>query len=192
MWGRHPYTQSAHRQSPRSAPGEIRTPDLRFRRATTTQSSGEATPYVAIAGHSTWRKGRRPPAVGLGRGNGCKVRESGRTISRRTTRNTCSALRTLREELCRRFLPSGAVRDIEDCWPSGVGLRRRRQNHRSHELLEALVTTSPFDHDAAVPRSPDDGPDDQRLTGKRPEPIPDRRLERVAEFVASGPPLDVD
>ena len=27
-----------------SAPGEIRTPDLRFRRATTTQSSGEVTP----------------------------------------------------------------------------------------------------------------------------------------------------
>jgi hypothetical protein len=62
---------------------------------------------------------------------------------------------------------------------------------RSHELLEALVTTWPFDHDAAVPRDPDDGPDDQRLTGERPEPIPDRRLERVAELVASGPPLDV-
>ena len=52
--------------------------------------------------------------------------------------------------------------------------------------------TSPFDHDAAVSHSPDDGPDDQRLTGERSESIPDRRLERVAELVASGPPLDVD
>ena len=63
---------------------------------------------------------------------------------------------------------------------------------RSHELLEALVTASPFDHDAAVCRRPDDGPGDQRLTGERSEPIPDRRLERVAELVASGPSLDVD
>jgi hypothetical protein len=63
---------------------------------------------------------------------------------------------------------------------------------RSHELLEALVTVSPFDHDAAVCRCPDDRPGDQRLTGERPESIPDRRLERVAELVASGPPFDVD
>src|SRR5207244_578270 len=61
-----------------------------------------------------------------------------------------------------------------------------------HELLEALVSASAFDHDAAVRRSPDDGPDDQRLTGERPEAIPDRRLERVAELVASGPSFDVD
>ena len=63
---------------------------------------------------------------------------------------------------------------------------------RSHELLEAFVTASPFDHDAAICRRPDDCPGDQRLTGERPEPIPDRRLERVAELVASAPPLDVD
>ena len=63
---------------------------------------------------------------------------------------------------------------------------------RSHELLEALLTASPFDHDAAVCRRPYDRPDDQRLTGERPEAIPDRRLERVAELIASGPPLDVD
>ena len=63
---------------------------------------------------------------------------------------------------------------------------------RSHELLESLVTASPLDHDPPVCRRPDDGPGDHRLTGKRSEPIPDRRLERVAELVASGPPLDVD
>jgi hypothetical protein len=63
---------------------------------------------------------------------------------------------------------------------------------RSHELLEALVTASPLDDDAAACRRPYDGPGDQRLTGKRSEPIPDGRLERVAKLVASGPALDVD
>jgi hypothetical protein len=63
---------------------------------------------------------------------------------------------------------------------------------RSHELLEALFTASSFDHDAAVCRRPDDGPGDRRLTCERPEPIPDRSLEREAELVASAPPLDVD
>jgi hypothetical protein len=62
---------------------------------------------------------------------------------------------------------------------------------RSREILEALVTASPFD-DAAVCRRPYDHPGDQRLTGERAEPVPDRRLERVVELVACGPPLDVE
>ena len=63
---------------------------------------------------------------------------------------------------------------------------------RSHELVEAFLTLSPLDYDAAVCRRPYDRPGDQRLTGKRAEPIPDGRLERVAELVASDPSLDVD
>ena len=69
-----------------------------------------------------------------------------------------------------------------------VGLRPVR----SHELLEALVTALPLDHDAAICRRPDDRAGDQRLTGERPEPIPDRRLERVAQLIVPGPALDVD
>ena len=56
---------------------------------------------------------------------------------------------------------------------------------RSHELVEAFLTASPLDHDAAVCRRPYVRPGDQRLTGKRPEPIPDRRFECVAELVTS-------
>ena len=33
---------------------------------------------------------------------------------------------------------------------------------------------------------------DERLPGERPEPIPHRRLQRVCQLVARGPPLDVD
>lgn len=63
---------------------------------------------------------------------------------------------------------------------------------RSHELLEALLTASPFNYDASVCRRPYDGPDDQRLTRERPEAVPYRRLEGVAELIAPAPPLDVD
>jgi len=63
---------------------------------------------------------------------------------------------------------------------------------RSHELLEAFVTASPLDHDAAICGRPDDCPGDERSTGEGPEPIPDGGLERVAELVASRPSLDVD
>jgi hypothetical protein len=40
---------------------------------------------------------------------------------------------------------------------------------RSHELLEALLTASPLDCDATVCRRPYDRPDDQLLTGERPD-----------------------
>jgi hypothetical protein len=48
-----------------NAPGEIRTPDLRFRRATTPQATGEVTPYSARACHSTLAKRPMIHAVGL-------------------------------------------------------------------------------------------------------------------------------
>ena len=63
---------------------------------------------------------------------------------------------------------------------------------RPHELLEVLLTASSFNHDASVCRCPYDSPDDQRLTHERPEAVPYRRLEGVAELIAPGPPLDVD
>ncbi len=69
-----------------------------------------------------------------------------------------------------------------------VGLPLRR----SHDLLEAVLAAPAFDHDAPIDAGPDHGAGDLRLSGERPEPIPDRRLECVAELVASGSPLDVD
>jgi hypothetical protein len=74
--------------------------------------------------------------------------------------------------------------------PGAASTERRPPSRRRDNRFAS--SASSFYYDAAVRRYPDDGPDDQRLTGKRPEPIPDRRLERVAELVASDPPLDVN
>jgi len=67
--------------------------------------------------------------------------------------------------------------------PSGQVTRsprsgRGRADLRSRPVRSALVHTTV--------------PGDLRLSGERTEPIPDRRVERMAELVASGPPLDID
>jgi hypothetical protein len=110
---------------PVSAPGEIRTPDLRFRRATTTR-------YAARSGFCS---GLAAPMFG---------RTGGSPVFR-----VCEA--------------GGPRAD-----PGPV----RRGGATSSALTRAPRSTS--------------------HRGERPEPIPDRRLERVAELVASGPSLDVD
>jgi len=63
---------------------------------------------------------------------------------------------------------------------------------RSHELLErasprrpSITTRRSAVVHTTVPGNP-------RLAGERAEPIPYRRLERVAQLLVSGPPLDVD
>ena len=63
---------------------------------------------------------------------------------------------------------------------------------RSHELLEALVPASTFDHDTPIRCCPRHGSRDLWLAGERAEAIPDWRLECVAELVATGPTLDID
>jgi hypothetical protein len=177
-------------------------------------------PYVTIACHSTWRKGRRPPPLAFSPWK--RTQSPGKSGRNDQSQNDEKYLQTRLVQMQGRTTeivvspvqvrvlppsPKGppgwshdrvAARSFASVRLVVLAPIQTRCNLvglppvRSHELLEALVTTSPFDQDAAVPHRPDDGPDDQRLTGERPEPMPDRRLERVAELVASGPPLDVD
>jgi hypothetical protein len=51
------------------------------------------------------------------------------------------ASRTLKEETCRKLFGGGAVREMEDCWPSGVGPRGRALNHPVLRWLKTVVVS---------------------------------------------------
>ena len=54
------------------------------------------------------------------------------------------ASRTLKEESCRRPTHiGGAVREMEACWPSGVGLRGQASNHPVLRWLKTVVVSDP-------------------------------------------------
>ena len=55
-----------------------------------------------------------------------------------------------------------------------------------------LIPATSRDDDAPICGCPHHRAGDLRLAGERPEAIPDRRLERVAELVATGPTFGVD
>ena len=69
--------------------------------------------------------------------------------------------------------------------PREARYRHTRQNVRNGHRV-ALRSQR------AVWRGPYDRSGDRRLTGERPESIPDWRFERVAQLVAYGPSLDIE
>ena len=78
-----------------------------------------------------------------------------------------------------------------------VGIQSRgsegdRMARSPHELLEAPVAPPTLDQDAVVFGRPGHLAADERMTGEGPEPVPHRRLKRVAELIPSGPPLNLD
>ena len=68
----------------------------------------------------------------------------------------------------------------------------REHQPLTDELLEPPVATPSRDQNAAVLGRPGHLAADLWMPGERAESIPDRRLERVAELVPAGPPLDFD
>ena len=46
-----------------------------------------------------------------------------------------------KEESCRRPFGSGAVQEMEDCWPSGVGSREQASNHPVLRWLKTVVVS---------------------------------------------------
>ena len=61
-----------------------------------------------------------------------------------------------------------------------------------HELLELPVAPPTLDQDGVVLGRPGHLAADERMTGEGPEPIPHRRLKRVAQLIPSGPPFNLD
>ncbi len=62
----------------------------------------------------------------------------------------------------------------------------------SRGLLEALATTTARDDHGPINRGPRHGRDYAGLTGEQPEAIPQRRRERIREFIMLNPALDID
>jgi len=60
------------------------------------------------------------------------------------------------------------------------------------ELLKGTLAARTADRDAPVISGPAHLAPHQRMSDEGAEPLPDRRLERMAELVPAGPPLDLD
>ena len=60
-----------------------------------------------------------------------------------------------------------------------------------HDLLERPLAARPADHDAPVSSGPDHLAAHQRMANEGAEPLPHRRLERMAQLVPPRPPLDL-
>ena len=61
----------------------------------------------------------------------------------------------------------------------------------SHDLLEAVISSSTLDHHTPICRGPHDGPHDLGLAREGTETIPHWRLQRVAKLIATAPPLNI-